>query len=46
MIDVFVAWLLPHPLEGVGVLCLISIVVGLVLVPSIHEHTKHGHPRC
>jgi hypothetical protein len=23
-----------------------SIVIGLVLIPSLHHVTDHGHPRC
>ncbi len=46
MIDTAIAWLMAHPLQGVGGLAVLSIIVGLVLVPRVHEITDHGHPRC
>jgi hypothetical protein len=46
MVDIAIAWLLAHPLEGVGALALLSVVTGLLLVPRIHEIAQHGHPRC
>jgi hypothetical protein len=30
----------------VAVLAIASIVIGLVLVPGLHEVTDHGHPKC
>ncbi len=44
--DTAIAWLLAHPLVGVSALAAFSVVVGLVLVPRVHEIAKHGHPRC
>lgn len=46
MLDPIIAWLMANPLECVGGLALLSVVVGLVLIPSVHEITQHGHPRC
>ncbi len=46
MVDSAIAWLLAHPLEGVGGLCVMSVLVGLLLVPRVHELADRGHPRC
>ena len=46
MIDAAIAWLLAHPLEGACGLCVMSVVIGLVLVPSLHDVARHGPPRC
>ena len=46
MIDDMIAWLMAHPLEGVGGLALLSIGFGLLLIPRVHEIAQHGHPRC
>ena len=46
MLDIATTWLMAHPLAGVGGLAVISVLVGLLLVPSIGEIVRHGHPRC
>jgi hypothetical protein len=46
MIDVVITWMLHNPLQGVAILAATSIVIGLVLIPGLHEITGHGHPRC
>lgn len=46
MLDVAIAWLLAHPLAGVGGLAVVSALIGLLLVPRMHEIADHGHPRC
>jgi hypothetical protein len=46
MVDAVVAWLLAHPLQGVGVLALMAILIGVVFIPRVHEIARHGHPRC
>jgi hypothetical protein len=46
MIDGTIAWMLSHPLQGVGLLVVFAVVVSLALIPRIHEVTDHGHPRC
>ncbi len=46
MIDIATVWLMAHPLTGVGGLAVLSILIGLVLVPRVHEVVQHGHPRC
>jgi hypothetical protein len=46
MVDVSIAWICAHPLEGVGLLALLGIFVAAVLVPRVHELADHGHPRC
>lgn len=46
MIEAAITWVMHHPLEGVAVLAVLSVVIGLVLVPGLHEVTDHGHPKC
>ena len=46
MIDAVIVWMCTNPLQGVAALAGLSIVVGLVLIPGLHEISGHGHPRC
>ncbi len=46
MIDAGTAWLLAHPLTGVCGLAVLSVLVGLLLVPRVDAIVRHGHPRC
>jgi hypothetical protein len=45
MIDFLITWMLNNPLQGVAALAALSIVIGLVLIPGLHEIAGHGHPR-
>ncbi len=46
MLEVAVTWVLGHPLQAVGCLAGLSIVIGLVAIPrGLHEATRQGHPR-
>jgi hypothetical protein len=46
MIDTVISWAMHNPLQGVAVLAVVSIAVGLILVPSMHEISGHGPPKC
>jgi hypothetical protein len=46
MIEFLITWMCDNPLQGVAALAGLSIVVGLVLIPGLHELAGHGHPRC
>ena len=46
MIEAAITWAMHNPLESVAILAVASIVIGLFLVPGLHEVTNHGHPKC
>ncbi len=46
MIDLFVAWFIAHPLQGVAALAGVSIAAGLWLIPRGTILTGNNHPRC
>jgi|HubBroStandDraft_3_1064219.scaffolds.fasta_scaffold5693469_1 hypothetical protein len=46
MFDFAVTWALHNPLPCVGVLVGVSIAIGLLLIPALHDVSGHGHPRC
>ena len=45
MLEVAVTWVMSHPLQGVGCLVVLSVVIGLVAIPGLHNVTDCGHPR-
>lgn len=46
MVDIAVTWALHNPLQCVGGLVVMSVAVGLLLTPALHDLIRHGHPRC
>jgi hypothetical protein len=46
MIDAAITWAMHNPLQSVAVLAGVSIAIGLILVPSMHEVAGHGPPKC
>jgi hypothetical protein len=46
MFEAAVTWILAHPLQSVGGLAGLSILIGLFFIPGLHDVTGHGHPRC
>jgi hypothetical protein len=46
VIDLFIAWLIAHPLQGVAAFAGISVAAGLLLVPRSTVLTGNNHPRC
>ena len=44
--DSMISWFMGHPLTGVGGLAVVSVLVGLLLVPRVEAIVRHGHPRC
>jgi hypothetical protein len=45
MLEAAITWLLGHPLQGVGCLAGLAVIIGLVAVEGLHNVTGHGHPR-
>ena len=46
MLDLVTTWFMAHPLTGVGGLAVLSVLIGLLLVPRVDQIVRHGHPRC
>ena len=46
MVEALITWFMQNPLKGVAMLAGLSVVIGLVLVPGLHEVTDRGHPKC
>lgn len=46
MMDAAFVWSLHNPLQCVAVLSIVSIIVGLLMVPRLRDIADHGHPRC
>ena len=46
MVVAVLSWGLNNPLQWVAGLAVGAILVGLLLVPRLHEISRHGHPRC
>ena len=42
MIDFAIAWLLAHPLGGVCGITIVSVAVGVFLVPRLHDAAGHA----
>jgi hypothetical protein len=45
MVNHAVMWLCAHPLEFVLGLAALCALMGLMLIPRLHELPGHGHPR-
>jgi hypothetical protein len=45
MMDAAFVWSLHNPLQCVAVLAILSVVIGLLLVPRVRDICEHGHPR-
>lgn len=47
MVDTIVTWACHYPLQAVGGLAVVSILIGVLLTPRLYEVTRDGqHPRC
>ncbi len=46
MVDRCLIWAFAHPLEAVGALAGLGALIGIVLIPRVHELAGHGPPRC
>jgi hypothetical protein len=46
LIDDAIVWSLHNPLQCVAALAAGAILIGLMLVPRLHDIADHGHPRC
>jgi hypothetical protein len=46
MTNDLVVWICAHPLQFVGGLVGLAGLLGVMLIPQLHELPDRGHPRC